>query len=242
MLIRTRGGIGDSLFLTPVLPLIKTQLFCHIQVNTKYPDLFENNPYVDAIGVNQSDGMYWSYPDPIHCKEPSQHHILSVWEGAKKELGLSEEKPELKPEIYIDLPDKREGIGIQVIHKNQWHAKKVWPYFDKLAEDYEPIPKLKSLRELIRKIASYKLVVCAEGGISHIAKAVDTPAIVIFGGWSNPEWNGYEDQLNVVNKVDCSYCYNSYPCKCDFKCMKEICPKTVKNLISEAVVCSGMTA
>lgn len=219
VVIKSFNGIGDLLFVTPTLSKLKTKFpDVHLIVNTNHPIMLKNNPYVDEINTNKS-GIFLGYPDPIHGKYPTKHHIYSDWEIICKHTQLDIPKPELKPEIYLEL-DKIESIkdkiGVQVLHKNQWHSKKVWDKFKDLcefdSEMFVPIPKTKNLHELVNLISSYKMVVCAEGAVSHIAKAVNTPAIVIFGGFANPMWNGYEDQINITNVLECSYCYNPRRC------------------------------
>jgi len=193
----------------------------HITVNTNYPELLNNNPFVNVVG-SERVGTKLTYPDPIHCKEPTCHHIISDWKIVTKEYGIRTELPILRPEIYLPAIKCGGEIGVQTIHKGQWGGKKVWPYFHKLAEYYTPIPRVKSIIMLAELIASYRMVVCSEGGISHIAKAVGTPAIVIYGGWASPEWNGYADQVNIICRPSCSYCYNSHKCKEYFKCLTKI--------------------
>jgi len=235
IVIQSFNGIGDLLFVTPTLRRLKeANPSIHITVNTNYPDLLKFNPFVDVVGSDRVGGKL-SYPDPIHCKEPTCHHIMSDWKIITNAINFKMKPPKFFPEIYLPLPCRGDNIGIQVLHKRQWGGKKVWPYFKELAELYSPIPHVNSIIELVEFIASCKLVVCAEGGISHIAKAVGTHAIVIYGGWCNPEWNGYVDQINVVNKVDCSYCYNSHLCKEDHKCLKEISVKSVKEIVRHQI-------
>ena len=83
----------------------------------------------------------------------------------------------------------------------------------------------------------FKAIVCAEGGISHIAKAVGTPAVVIYGGFAKPEWNGYPDQVNICNPLHCSYCYNSRACEkpndIERECMKQITLEQVRNAAND---------
>jgi len=231
--IKSFNGIGDLLFVTPTLKVIKEAYpDCHITVNTNYPDLLEDNPNVDVIG-SENVGTFLGYDDPIHQKWPTAHHILKDWHIICEEYGLHTDKPALQPELYLNfmtaldvLEKHRSPIGVQIIHKGHWHAKKIWPKFDYLSRlpKFVPIPKVPSIKDLIYFIACCKAVVCAEGGISHIAKAVGTPAIVIYGGFAKPEWNGYEDQINVCNEKWCSYCYNPKPCENEIEriCMKEI--------------------
>jgi len=238
VVIKSFNGIGDLLFVTPTLQRIKERYKdARVVVNTNYPQLLDGNPYVDVVG-RDNEGVFLGYPDPIHAKWPTKHHILSDWEIVCKAYGLELDLPDLKPQIYMRLPqEKSEVVGVQVIHKRHWHAKKVWPKFKDLIRigsakyKLEAIPRVRDAGSLARLIASYRAVVCAEGGISHIAKAVGTPAVVIYGGFAKPEWNGYDDQVNICNKKWCSYCYDPKPCRNEVErlCMREI---TVEQVLS----------
>jgi hypothetical protein len=242
IVIKSFNGIGDLLFATPTIKRIReADPHTKIIVNTNYPGLLKGNPNVDIIGNDRNEGVFLGYDDPIHQKWPTSHHIIKDWEIITSHYGIETEKPELKPEIYLDLPnpisylEREQGpIGVQVIHKGHWHAKKVWPKFGHLSQfpGFVPIPKVPSIEDLVYFISSCKGVVCAEGGISHIAKAVGTPAIVIYGGFAKPEWNGYPDQINVTNDKWCSYCYNPKPCENDIErlCMKQITLEQVTRL------------
>ena len=222
IIIKSRNGIGDLLFVTPTLRKIKEYYpDIHITINTNYPELLFDNPYIDKIG-NENAGLFLGYPDPVHCKNPIMHHIQFDYQLVRNHFQLFKmplflDKEDEKPEIYNFLKgNKNKKIGVQVYHKGHWHLKKVWPFFKELCsyrpDLFEPIKMEKSISGLINKIASYRAVLCAEGGISHIAKAVNTHAIVIYGGFAKPEWNGYQDHNNICNVLPCSYCYNSHPC------------------------------
>ncbi len=222
IIIKSFNGIGDLLFVTPTLKKIK-EVYPErkIIVNTNCPELIQDNPYVDEIN-NLNNGVFLGYPDPIHAKNPTMHHIQSDYLIVKKFYNLTRlpdylNEDEIKPEIYCrEKIGKINKIGVQVYHKGHWHKKKVWPYFDELIRTnqdlFEPIPACKNKKELVNKVAGYKAVVCAEGGISHIAKAVGIHAFVIYGGFANPEWNGYKDHNNICNVLPCSYCYNPFSC------------------------------
>ena len=227
IVIKSFNGIGDLLFVTPTLRKLKEEYpDVVVRVNTNFPVLLRDNPYVDSVG-NMNEGVFLGYPDPIHRKRPTKHHIYSDWEIVMGAFGARIPKPTLHPELYLEMPKvERRGVGVQVIHKGHWHKKKVWPFFEELSglKNYEPIPKVRGVDTLVEMIASYKAVVCSEGGISHIAKAVGTPAVVIFGGFACPHWSGYEEHINITNVYWCSYCYDPTPCKeePEIKCMREI--------------------
>lgn len=75
-----------------------------------------------------------------------------------------------------------------------------------------------------------------EGGLMHLAYAVHTSAIIIYGGFILPESSAYPENITIYNKVDCSPCYISYQrmANCnDMKCMKGISPEFVIGKIPE---------
>ena len=230
--IKSYNGIGDLLFVTPTLRMIKQQHPNYtIIVRTNRPELLAWNPYVDVVNDfrpakthrTDEEGVFLGYPDPIHAKNPTQHHIISDWKIVTGHFEIETPAPPLWPELHFvnGTLDRRE-IGVQVLHKRHWNQKKVWPHFEALAvmDGFESIPKIvdhlkgPAVKALAEQIAGYKVVVCAEGGISHIAKAVGTPAVVIMGGFHRPEWAGYEDHVNLVDRdVWCrDICYNPHPC------------------------------
>ena len=222
--IKSFNGIGDLLFVTPTLRMLHTHHRVFITVLTHQPDLLRGNPYVDYVSGDRprqthrtdEEGVFLGYPDPIHRRMPTQHHILTDWEIVTRHFGLETPPPAIKPEIYLNVPpEKKDVVGVQVLHKNTFNRKKQWPHCDELAAlpGFEPIPRAPSLRALVKSISEYKAVVCCEGGIHHIAKAVRTPAIVIYGGFQRPEWTGYEDQTNLVSEIWCrDECFNPDPC------------------------------
>ncbi|RLC88829.1 MAG: hypothetical protein DRJ03_00905 [Chloroflexi bacterium] len=245
IVIKSFNGIGDLLFVTPTLRVIKqTYPDCRIVVNTNRPELLINNPFVDVINRDR-EGVFLGYPDPIHRKHPTQHHIISDWEIVTKHYGLVTERPELKPEIYLPFKHGEGGgpIGVQVFHKGHWDGKKVWDGFPYLAakSGFRKIPKCASMQALCEFLTSCKGVVCAEGGISHLCRALDVPCIVIYGGFADPKWNGYKEQINVQQHTSCSYCYGSQACERPngvYKlCMKQITVAQVQGIAAGLSKC-----
>ncbi|MEA1909919.1 MAG: glycosyltransferase family 9 protein [Patescibacteria group bacterium] len=227
-------GIGDNLFITPTLKLLReydSQM--RININTIHPQVFLNNPYVSKMN-NRLHGYWPQYADPISRKKPDRHHIVAMKELVENHFNLKLSNVELKPEIFIKTKDivPTNPVGVQTIHKNQWFGNKVWKGFNKLAEKYSPIPKCKDIENLVAVLKSFKLIVCAEGCLSHLCKALDIPCIVIYGGFAIPEWNGYEDQINIIsNNCKLAPCYKPDRCPFDKKCFKEITTEKVDNEI-----------
>jgi hypothetical protein len=226
--IKSHNGIGDLLFVTPTLRRIKEAYpNCRLVVNTNRPTLLQGNPYVDEVGTS-NEGVFLGYTAPDTGRIPTEHHIIEDCRIVCDEYSLKVQLPELRPELYSgDLPAKRDLIGVQVSHKRNYHGKRVWPGYEELAQldGFEAIPEITEgdkMVGLIRKISEYKLVVCAEGGISHIAAALNMPAVVLFGGFSDPEWTGYDDHVNITSDIECKHCYNNKPCERNFECWKAI--------------------
>ncbi|RPI55033.1 MAG: hypothetical protein EHM49_02415 [Deltaproteobacteria bacterium] len=232
--------------MTPTLRVIKeTYPAAQITVNTHRPTLLACNPFAD-VGTAY-EGMKPLYMDPFHCKSPdmlpTKHHILTYWEGISQDFGLKTPEPALSPELYcVPKISHKSGIGVQVDHKPHWHHKRVWPYFQELigqksacGQTIQPIAYFPVLLDLVSFIAGLRLVVCSQGGVQQIAAAVGTPAIVVYGGFSKPEWDGYSFQRNIINEKPCSPCYGPHPCssKVVRECMKEITVETVMGVIRE---------
>lgn len=232
--IQSFFGIGDLLFVTPTLRVIKEAYpTCKIAVNTNRPMLLQNNPYIDILG-NKQEGVKLMYTAPDSGRLPTEHHIIEDWLIVCKSYGLKTKRPEIRPELYIeDLPKKIDAIGVQIRHKRLYHGKRIWPNYDLLSheEGFLPIKDCINEEELVREVSKYKAVVCPEGGISHIAAALKMPAVVIFGGFSDPEWTGYPDHINITTDVDCKHCYNHKPCDNNFKCWKKITVEYVKEKV-----------
>lgn len=83
-----------------------------------------------------------------------------------------------------------------------------------------------SIRAAAAIIAKAKLVICPEGALHHIAAAVGTPAVVIFGGYISPEVTGYEGQTSLFTG-DGLGCGMRVPCEHCAACMARIEPEMV---------------
>jgi ADP-heptose:LPS heptosyltransferase len=251
LIIKSFNGIGDLLFVTPTLRVIKeTCPGVRITVNTNYPELLRYSPFVDKVGT-ANEGIFLGYPDPIHQVLPTEHHIISDWKIVTKHYGLETPEPPLQPEIYTRCNRGTEkvpglGIGVQLAGdcKPNWNNKRIWPYLDELVKDVamcghelRPVRHCSTISELVSFISSLRLLVCTQGGLQQIAKAVGTPTIVIYGGFAKPEWNGYLDQINICNPKPCSYCWHPHPCVSEnpLECLTEITLDHVRDVIRETL-------
>ncbi len=60
------------------------------------------------------------------------------------------------------------------------------------------------------------------GFLMHLARAVECPGVIVYGGRETPETTGYSCNVNLKSSPECSPCW--YYSRCDFerKCLTEI--------------------
>lgn len=66
-----------------------------------------------------------------------------------------------------------------------------------------------------------------EGALMHMARAVDCPSVIVWGGRLKPYQIGYPCFENVTVDLECSPCWLPNACPHDLKCMKEISSESV---------------
>jgi len=73
------------------------------------------------------------------------------------------------------------------------------------------------------------------GGLMHLARAVDTRSVIIYGGFEAPWQSGYEVNLNITSKADCSPCWKMQECF-PRVCMDNISSQVIIDVV-ESLVC-----
>jgi len=79
-----------------------------------------------------------------------------------------------------------------------------------------------SIREAGLFLKNARLFVGLEGALMHMARAVDCPSVIVWGGRLKPHQIGYPCFENVTVDLECSPCWLPNACPHDLKCMKEI--------------------
>lgn len=80
---------------------------------------------------------------------------------------------------------------------------------------------LTSLRELSSLISHCDVILTNDSGPMHIADAVHTPIVALFGSTSEVVTGPYRSGTLIHKHVSCSPCYQR-TCPIDFRCMKKI--------------------
>jgi ADP-heptose:LPS heptosyltransferase len=56
----------------------------------------------------------------------------------------------------------------------------------------------------------------------HLARAVDCPSVIVYGGRISPEQIGYICNENVYRKMECGPCWREHRCDFDRACLSSI--------------------
>jgi heptosyltransferase-2 len=108
---------------------------------------------------------------------------------------------------------------------------------DSMPENVLDLAGKTSLRELMAMIFILTGMVSNDSGPMHIAAALNTPLVALFGSTNPQRTRPYESGRVLYKNVHCSPCYKK-TCPIDFRCMKQITPEEVCNAIKEEILCS----
>jgi ADP-heptose:LPS heptosyltransferase len=56
----------------------------------------------------------------------------------------------------------------------------------------------------------------------HVARAVECPSVIVYGGREAPWQSGYVSNLNIYSELPCAPCWQADTCDYNRKCMDEI--------------------
>lgn len=179
-----------------------------------------------------------------HGWPPKRRLLEEVAEHCGLRLS-SAERQSLRPYYWPyreELVSNLEYRGAICIHSNaatywtpnkQWHLDRIQRVVDALAKSHvvvqlggrEDVPLQgaidlrgkTTIRETAAILAQAKLFVGMEGGLMHLARAVDTRAVIVFTGFITPEYTGYDVNCNLFGATDRTDlpCWNREPCHCD---------------------------
>jgi hypothetical protein len=91
------------------------------------------------------------------------------------------------------------------------------------------------LRQTAATIAASKLFIGTQGFLPHLARAVDTRSVVIFGGREHAWQSGYIANINLESFPSCSPCWAMSRCSNDRTCMAQISVDDVCSAVLRAI-------
>jgi len=257
-------ALGDNLLLSVILPeLRKKYPDRKIIVETKFPELFLHNPYADWVTDKHLKTTrkfikpkYRIYEDTT--KSIYEQMLAYVSEEKKGYpaiflTGQEISKHKSNKKYFVVAPigkisfsanrkewgfEKFQALVNMIKKKTEYSVVQIGSANDKLLEgvtDKRGLP----IRESASVIKNSAGFIGLEGGLMHLAKAVNKDSVIIYGGFINPEISQYENNLNIVNLIECSPCFTSEKplTYCDsMKCMNEITVDYVFSKLKEKFI------
>jgi hypothetical protein len=92
-----------------------------------------------------------------------------------------------------------------------------------------------TIREAAGLLAGASVFVGLVGFLMHLARAVDTPSVIVFGGREHPSQSGYPGNRNLFTQLPCSPCWYWNHCPYDHECMKRIDAATVIEAVRQVL-------
>jgi ADP-heptose:LPS heptosyltransferase len=251
VLVARASAMGDVLMCTPALRRLKQiNPMCRVVFFTRYRDIVEGLSFLDEVcdyyDVLPPGTITLIYE---HCPPGRRHlsRVLGDWLG----LRVPNVRPACIVPVKT-VSEFRENWRKfprpwVVINRNAgpWTPNKDWPasHWDELVErvstratvveigkenKYRIANVTVDLRgkttrmEMIAAIAASDLHVGPISGPVHIAAAVGTPAVVIYGGYEHPSGTSYPGNINLYSPVACSPCWLRTPCPYNRECLSRI--------------------
>lgn len=249
ILVETAWRLGDEIMTLPLFPGLRAR-FPHdrIGVITNYPELFECSPHVDVVNPT------WAAPDwhLLLRGAPKQKYRLR---HLAHRAGIVE--PSVPPDLsYWSLPPAPPRPYIAVAAGASWETKRWSPiHWKALAGQLEDrgykIVALgldgeavgvgrdetgnRPLCEAARWLRGADLLVCHDSGLMHLALALGTPVLALFGPTDPKLYVRNHPRFHVIdNGRTCHACWNRgkmrVPGDCHLKrndCLDTILPEAV---------------
>ena len=254
------GAPGDALISANVIRGIKEK-FPKLKINfiTPHPELVELDPNINLLNGKESfytfDSSYWELIVRKETKQNIISHSLKKLGidscGYKAEFYLSDQEKNWAEEILKNFQKPVLAICTQ-----SKEVVKNWPleYWIKLIQNLvskftliqmgdEKEPFIEgltrfagkySMRESAALMSKMNLFVGPDSLLMHIANGLNIPSLIIFGGSRPVDCFGYNENINLGSKPDCSPCWihKGYEsCEHGMECMEMITVDLVKQSI-----------
>ena len=190
---------------------------------------------------------------PFPC---ANRHLM---DGMADELGIELLDSERKPFVYLTEYEKNESgwardhVVVQSTSTSYWTLNKGWiegrmneltarirarglnviqlgDAKDEKLDDVIDMRGKTGLRESAAILSNAKLLIGLEGGLAHLARAVNCPAIIIYTGYTKPVETGYSENINIRSDKAGESCWKREYCD---HCRISAGDISVENVFSE---------
>ncbi len=241
------GGIGDELMLTAVAAAARAAGH-PLDLIVAYPEIWRGNPDPASLHTGVARWHYasmrgWIQTEIVHLQAKNDHPLhLAEQMAARAGVILP---PNWRPKFPASAAITRDPLLIVLQNSCRGAlysaSTKEWPQdrwielTQRLAGEFRlvqigtpadpPLPLAEDLRgrttlaEAARLLSNASLFLGLESGLQHLAAAVRTPSVIIFGGRTHPHVTGYASNANLTRSPSCAGCGLNTGCLHHMICM-----------------------
>jgi len=205
-----------------------------------------------AFGIPRRRLIYHVYdPSTDRSLAPRDTHIINLMCAAAGLPPIDDPTPVLTLSAGEIAHPSRPRIAVQSsargaampISTKEWSVERMQEVVDVLRRDVEVVqlgvatdPPLAhvvdyrgrtSLRQAAGLLAGSTIFVGLVGFLMHLARAVGTPSVIVFGGREHPSQSGYTMNRNIFTELPCSPCWYWNHCPYEHECMRRITARDV---------------
>lgn len=220
-------------------------------------DTFMSRHVIELFGGKVIRTDYTTY-NPVTDQDaiPEKHITLKMADNVPIKGSV-----DIKPCIFLTDAEKQKGIygkkQIVIITSNttarmpmlnkEWFGQRYQEIVNRFKNDYtiiqlgavgdytlQDVIDLRgktNIRESAAILNQSALMISYVGFMMHLARAVDCPSVIIYGGREKPEQSGYTGFTNIYSPVECSPCWFHSRCNYSRKCMDMITAQQVVDSI-----------
>jgi Glycosyltransferase family 9 (heptosyltransferase) len=191
--------------------------------------------------------FYSRFDGHDQSEPPTRHYIAELCASAgitgpislKPHLAVSEQEISAAAWARSRIVIQSSGTGARNPMRNkEWFPERYQAVVDALRAEWQFVqmgspkdPPLNhvldlrgatSIRESAAILYNARLNVGYVGFLMHLARAVECPSVIVYGGREAPWQSGYVCNFNLYNAVPCAPCWRNNFCDFDRKCMREI--------------------
>jgi len=217
--------------------------------------------YVQAYGKKWQQLEYARVDREKDQSEPPKRHIIAelCWRAGVRGT------VKLHPRFHVEAEERTKaawagghiaiqssGLGGQWPMRNkQWYPERFQQVVDGLKGKFKFVqlgstgdPQLNnvvdlrgktSLRESAAVIESSRLYIGNTGFLMHLARAVERPSVVVYGGREAPWQSGYTCNTNLYSAVPCAPCWLWNKCDHNRICMEQITADHVIQAVEQMI-------
>jgi ADP-heptose:LPS heptosyltransferase len=254
-------GVGDVLLCTPALREIKRlNPRCHITFYTNHPSLLYGLELCDEVRPFADRPRHALVPSYEHTVPPQRHLAQIVGDSLGVSVADVTPTCAINKGHHERLSRilAQHGRPIVVVNRKAgpWTPNKDWPdsYWMELLqqllsrhvvveigakgeailddhEHYLDFRARTTLEELIALMAAADVHVGPISGPVHIAAAVGTPSVVIYGGYEHPRNSHYDGNIDLHSSPPCAPCWLTSACPHEKRCLTVLTPAMVLEAI-----------